>query len=283
LASDSGFPGVVIKNELKGVTFKEEMDTVFVTAGAGEPWDAFVETVVGRGLFGLENLSGIPGTVGAAPVQNIGAYGAEAKDTIVSVEAVDMRSGKIKFFSPAECDFGYRNSFFKTPDGRNFIVSKVTFGLKKEGKVNIGYKDLKNYFSKTTATPSLSEVRDAVLLIRKGKFPDLATTGTAGSFFKNPIVSKTKYEELKHEFPGVPGFEMADGTMKVPLAWILDNILHIKGKMDGHVGLYKAQPLVVVNDGAGTSRDVIKLVEEVAAKVKEATGIELAWEVEHLK
>ena len=259
------------------------MGTVIVTAGSGEPWDALVETVLKRGLFGLENLSGIPGTVGAAPVQNIGAYGAEAKDTILSVEAVDIRTGKIKFFGSNECDFGYRDSFFKTQEGRNFILIKVTFGLKKDGKVNIGYKDLKNYFAKNSVTPSLSEVRTAVLSVRKGKFPDLTTTGTAGSFFKNPIVSKEKYAELKNKFPGMPGFEMPDNTVKVPLAWVLDNILHIKGKMDGHVGLYKAQPLVVVNDGSGTSRDVIKLVEEVATKVKEATGIVLSWEVEHLK
>jgi len=288
LASDEGFSGVIIKNEIKGLAFREAGDTVFVTAGAGESWDAFVETAVNRGLYGLENLSGIPGTVGAAPVQNIGAYGAEAKDTIVSVEAVDGRNGMVKVIDGADCGFGYRDSFFKTAEGRNFILTNVTFGLKKSGTLNTGYKDIKNYFAEASVPATLHSMRDAVLLVRRGKFPNLATTGTAGSFFKNPIIPLAQFDELKKKYPDLPGFPMpsVNGQMsmvKIPLAWILDNILHIKGKMDGHVGLYKAQPLVVVSDGEGTAVDVMKLVEEVVLKVKEATGIILAWEVERLK
>ncbi len=292
LVSDKGFSGVIIKNEMLGLSFKEEGGSVLVAAGAGENWDDFVSECVKRGFYGLENLSGIPGTVGAAPVQNIGAYGVEAKDSLVSVEALDVKTGAVRNFTTAECGFSYRDSFFKTKGGKRYVITSATFLLKKNGNLNLGYKDLKNYFAKTNTPPTLQAVRDAVLEIRRGKFPDIATTGTAGSFFKNPIIPQVQFDELKKRFPALPGFEV-HGTkteqntertrkVKVPLAWILDNILHLKGFMDGPVGLYEAQPLVIVHQGGGSADDVARLARDVAKKIKDATGIVVSWEVEYL-
>jgi len=283
LASDAGFNGVIIKNELRGVDFKDLGESVEVTAGAGELWDAFVEKVVERGLYGLENLSGIPGTVGATPVQNIGAYGVEAGESISSVETLDSKTGTLKIFSKEECRFAYRDSFFKTVSGKRYIVTRVSFLLKKNGVPNVEYKDIKNYFSKTGKTPTLSDVRQAVLEIRKEKFPDLSVTGTAGSFFKNPIISDSEWNRLKEKFPDLPGFKLSDGKVKVPLAWILDNVLNYKGMMIGNVGLYKQQPLVVINSGGGKAKEILELAKDIALKVKNETGITLAWEVEYLK
>lgn len=304
LASDEGFSGVVIKNEILGVSFAEESDYVEVTAGAGEPWDAFVGNVVSRGLYGLENLSGIPGTVGASPVQNIGAYGAEAKDCIVSVETVDVVTGAVKIFSADECKFGYRDSFFKTADGKRYIITRVCFRFKKQGLPNIGYKDLKNYFtqaSKINSGPSLAEIRQAVLEIRLGKFPDLKTAGTAGSFFKNPIIPKTQFDELKKKYPNLPGFptnadrrrpdadlrrqKTPDSILyiKVPLAWILDNVCKLKGFHTENVGLFERQPIVIVNTGNASAEGVKKFAKEVSECVKEKTGITVEWEVDFLK
>lgn len=292
LVSDKGFSGVVIKNEILGLSFKEGGEDVLVTAGAGENWDSFVSECVKRGLYGLENLSGIPGTVGAAPVQNIGAYGVEAKDSVVSVEALDTNTGAVRNFSNTDCRFVYRDSFFKTAEGKNYIIMSVTFRLKKNGDLNVGYKDLKNYFAKSNIPPTLRTVRQAVLEVRRGKFPDLLATGTAGSFFKNPIISQAEFDELKKRFPDLPGFPVSGShhshvfadshRVKVPLAWILDNILHLKGFMNGPVGLHEAQPLVIIHQGGGMAEDVERLARDVASKIKVATGIDVVWEVEKL-
>ena len=295
LASDNGFAGLIIKIEIPGVSFEERATEVLITAGAGERWDAFVDATVKRGLYGLENLSGIPGSVGGAPVQNIGAYGAEAKDTIVSVDTIDSETGAPRRFSNAECRFGYRDSFFKTADGKRYIITAVTFALKKNGKLNLEYRDLKNYFARSgAAKATLANVREAVLEIRRGKFPDLAIYGTAGSFFKNPIITKKQFDELKKRFPDMPGFPaVADSrisdvgrrgqqeeAVKIPLAWILDNILHYKGVAAGEVGSFKAQPLVLVSRGEGRADDVRRFADDLAAKVLKATGIAIEREVE---
>lgn len=305
LVSDKGFAGVVIKNEILGVSFNEKGDEVLVTAGAGESWDQFVKTCVDRRLYGVENLSGIPGTVGAAPVQNIGAYGVEAKDSIISVEALDTKTGESVNFASGDCQFAYRHSFFKTAEGKRYVIVGVTFCLRKQGVPSIEYKDLKQIFNvqfsmfneedKRERMRSLTslDVRKAVLEIRAKKFPDLAKTGTAGSFFKNPIIPQAQFDDLKKRFPNLPGFPLplplplhatryTLHAVKVPLAWILDNILHLKGFVNGRVGLHDAQPLVIVQQGGGTAEEVCRLAEEVAGKVKDATGILLEWEVEKI-
>lgn len=275
LFSDNGFDGLVIKMEIKGIEWNESK----VIVGAGENWDEFVEQAVGRGLCGVENLSGIPGTVGASPVQNIGAYGAEVKDTISWVEVLDKKSGEIKKFSNVECKFGYRNSFFKTEEGKNFIITRVAFNLSKNGIPNITYKDLSKYFQNQN-NPTLTEIRNAVIKIRTGKFPDLKLYGTAGSFFKNPIISKEKYTELIIKFPDLPNYPWDNKNVKIPLAWILDNVCKIKGTNFGNVGFYKNQPLVIINLGNATAGEINIVANEIIKKVKEMTGIEIEREVE---
>jgi len=289
LVSDEGFQGLVIKNEIKGIAYTKQSDgKTLVTVGAGENWDTFVADTVARGFGGLENLSGIPGTVGASPVQNIGAYGVEVKDSIFSVMAVDQVTGEEKIFSHAECELGYRNSFFKTPAGKKWIITQVQFLLDPSYPISIEYKDLATYFlGKDTATLSRRDVREAVLKIRHAKLPELQSLGTAGSFFKNVTISKEQYDTLKKKWPELPGFPIltADSTLstvKVPLAWILDNVCGFKGYRVGEVGVYKNQALVLINYGKGTATDIVHLADTMQKKVYEMTGIVIEPEVEYI-
>ena len=283
LISDDGFAGLVIKNEIKGIV---EEDAVRLIAGAGENWDNFVKfTVEEKGLYGLENLSWIPGTVGASPVQNIGAYGAEAKDTIEWVEVLNPTTLKIEKLLNADCQFGYRDSIFKH-ERKNNIILRVAFLLKKNAKLSVDYKDLQKYFEERKSVPSLCGVRDAVVEIRKAKLPDTAKIGTAGSFFKNQTISKTDYQKLLEKFPTMPAFPVNEKIVtgqeqvKIPTAWILDNICGFKGVRRGEVGVYENQALVLVNFGKGTAKEVKNLADEMVACVKEKTGITISPEVE---
>ncbi len=301
---------LVIKNEIRGIEWESHgSNTEQVVVGAGESWDGFVAEAVTRELWGVENLSGIPGTVGASPVQNIGAYGVEIKDVLLWVEVFDITSGKMRRLSRVECELGYRDSLFKKPEGKKFVVTKVAFTLRKEGVSHTEYKDLKTYFASgfslslegenerggahpTSILPSkegrrkeptLAEIRKAVLEIRSGKFPDLSICGTAGSFFKNPIVSKEKFDELKKKYPDLPGFElrMKDKGLKIkiPLAWILDHVCGLKGYEKGNVKLFEKQPIVLVQNGSASAGEIEIFAQEIIAKVKTKTGIEVEWEV----
>ncbi|MCC2630902.1 MAG: UDP-N-acetylenolpyruvoylglucosamine reductase, UDP-N-acetylmuramate dehydrogenase [Candidatus Paceibacter sp.] len=283
--SDEGFPGLVIKMEIDGVDVNPEKDgKVIVSAGAGENWDLFVERMVQEGLFGIENLSLIPGTVGAAPVQNIGAYGAEVKNVIEWVEALDQETGVMRHFNNEECDFNYRMSIFKKPEGKKYVITRVGFALKKNGGLNISYRDIAEYIKTNNVTElSLLKVREIVIDIRTKKLPDLREYGTAGSFFKNPIIATSTYEELVTKHPHMPGFPTEKGNMiKVPAAWILDNLCGFKGHRDGTVGVYKNQALVLVNFGGAKATDIKKLAEKMIACVKDKTGIILEREVEYI-
>jgi len=280
LISDAGWNGLVIKVELKGMTEESEGESVRFIVSAGENWDDFVKYVVeDRGLHGLENLSAIPGTVGASPVQNIGAYGAEAKDTIEWVEVYDSIAKKVERLMNADCKFGYRDSIFKH-ERKNNIILRVAFLLKEKGKLSLEYKDLERYFTGRTSTPSLCDTRNAIIKIRAGKFPDLFKIGTAGSFFRNIVILKTDYKELLKKYPFMPCFSVDETKVKVPLAWILDKVCGLKGARRGDVGVYQNQALVLVNYGKGTAEDVKKLAGEMAASVKEKTGIVISPEVE---
>ena len=294
LAGDKGFRGLVIKIELKGhrvLSDKHSVSTgdVLLIAEAGENWDNLVETAVARGLWGIENLSGIPGTVGAAPVQNIGAYGCELSDVLEWVDVIDTRTCKTKRLSTRECELDYRESVFKRPKGKYFVVLRVAMRLQKEGKPNLEYKDLKEYF-KNKSQLSLQEIRDAVLEIRSKKFPDTAKIGNAGSFFKNPVVSEKKFLELKKKYPNIPSFPFAafasnspdSYRVKVPLAWILDKICNLKGFSRGSAALWEKQPLVLANTGGASAKDVKKFAEEIAKCVSSKTGIKLEWEVRNM-
>jgi len=292
LISDKGFRGLVILNEMKGVKYekvnskKEKEDKKeaggIVSAAAGESWDGFVEYAVSQGFSGLENLSSIPGTVGASAVQNLGAYGVTAGQFIHAVRAFDTREMKFVELSNADCDFEYRDSVFKHEKGR-YVITGVDFKLEKGGKVNIEYKDLKEYFAgKKINAPTPREVREAVISIRANKLPDWKLWGTAGSFFKNPVISAQEYASLKEKYPGLPGFPEAGGKVKLALAWILDNICHAKGMMNGNVGTYEKQALVFVAKPGATAAEVVGLAQELMKRVKDATGVTIEGEVERV-
>ena len=278
LISDKGFDGLVIRMNIKGIVSSGEQ----LTIGAGEVWDDLVAYTVDAGIYGFENLSAIPGTVGAAPVQNIGAYGVETSRLIVSVRALDTQTLKCVELSNSECTFGYRDSLFKHQKGR-YIITSVTFFAYKVGQVHIEYKDLKEYFKteiEHKVTLSVSQVRNAVISIRAAKLPDWKQWGTAGSFFKNPIVSQKKFEDLKKTYPDLPHFVEPDNNVKIPLGWILDKICNMKGLKHGRVRVYEKQALVLVSEPGATADEVTSLARILMDCVKEKTGIEIEGEVE---
>jgi len=292
LVNDQGFDGYVVRPNIKGVEFLENDNeygsgAVLVVAGAGEHWDDVVALAVSKNLSGLENMSWIPGSVGAAPVQNIGAYGAELTSVLEWVEVFDSVAGQVKKLSHDDCHFGYRESIFKTPEGKGFVILRIAMKLQKNGISNISYKDLANYFSTKSEIPTISEVRDAVIKIRQAKLPDILEVGTAGSFFKNPIVSVDVFNELSEKFPGIPSFSVgtidrSDGSeplRKIPLAWILDKVCGLNDYREGNVGLYKTQPLALVNFGGATTTEIKNFAKKISEIVREKTGIEIEWEV----
>ncbi len=409
LLSDEGVNGLVIKMEIKGITFlsslrdfpepnfstaqlveplknlaQENHDslvsskTIQVIASAGEIWDDLVKQTIEKGLYGLENLSYIPGTVGASVVQNIGAYGVEVKDVIDWVEVFDIKTSKIKKVTGNFCDFGYRDSIFKKSEGKNLIVIRVAFNLQKNGKLKTDYKDIQEYFenksfwitssqaprkddskaivddeklcfssslrkkknflsflrakrnfllflreverSETTKQSSvfcpfvrlcerseaiqrflffcsslrakrsnsenpkttLKELRNAIIKIRKNKLPDWKKIGTVGSFFKNPIVTEEQLNKLLEKYPELPHYKSGVSDIpqfKIPLAYILDKILELKGIKEGNVGLYENQPLVLVNFGNATFEEIKNFAQKIQKKVKQETGLDIDFEV----
>lgn len=275
LFSDHGFDGWVVKPKILGLEFISRK----VFAAAGENWDEFVDRTVSEGFSGLENLSLIPGSVGAAPVQNIGAYGVEVGSSIVDVEVYDPESDEFKMISADKCRFGYRESFFKTDAGKRLIIVGIVFELNPGSRPDIGYRDLRNYFAESRSTPTARSVRQAVIEIRRRKLPDVSVVGTAGSFFKNPVVSGDFYAELLHRYPGLPSFDAGNGNRKIPLAWLLDKVLKAKGLRKGDVGLYENQPLAVVNFGGATTQEIKIFAEEISEKIKNEFGLEIQSEV----
>jgi len=284
LVSDEGFPGLVLKMEISGVSIDREHDGyVYLTVGAGVDWDGFVEYSVKHGLYGLENLSLIPGSVGAAPVQNIGAYGVEVKESIDWVEASNSKTGDSKIFSREECTFGYRDSFFKTPEGGNYIITRVGFKLPRHSSLTTSYEDVVQYFkTKNIINPTLIDMREAIINIRIKKLPNVKQYGTAGSFFKNPIITEEKYQQLQKLFPELPNFPAESGKRKISAAWLLDRVCGFKGYREGNVGVYQNQALVLVNFGDGTAQDIKKLSEKMIACVNEKTKIILEREVQFI-
>lgn len=283
LAPDAGFDGVVVHVATRGIQARPiSPERIEVAAAAGEEWDALVRFAIEQDLGGLENLSLIPGTVGGAVVGNIGAYGAEVKDGLLWAEALDLNRGTTRRFAAAECGFAYRSSFFKTARGRHFLVTRAAFALRRPAVVNTRYRDLAEYFAERgVATPTVAAVREAVVAIRRRKLPDVAVVGTAGSFFKNPVIARRDYEALVARFPGLPAYEEGRGRVKIPLGWILDKVCGLKGVRRGRVGTHPTQALVIVNEG-GTAVEIECLAREMAACVRERTGLVVEWEVEKL-
>lgn len=281
LILDHDFSGLVIKNEIKGIkftdlSFESDQPKVILEVGAGEIWDDIVALSVKQNLFGLENLSGIPGTVGGAAVQNAGAYGVEIKDSLVSVMGLNLITGKEFVLKNVDCQYGYRDSFFK--HNKKYIITSVTFKLSKKPVFNLTYTGLKDLASKEGI--KAADIREAVLQIRGEKLPDWHKIPTAGSFFKNPIVTSDKFEELKQKFSEILGWSEPKGKVKVSLAWILDKICNFKGYREENVGLYDKQPLILVNYGGATAKEIIYFAEKIKKIVKEKVGIEIEEEVE---
>jgi UDP-N-acetylmuramate dehydrogenase len=283
LADERGFDGLVVKVGTRGIRVRETAPGhAEVVAESGEIWDDLVAYTVESGWRGLENLSLIPGTVGGGVVGNIGAYGAEVADSLVWLEAIDVQTREVRRFTLPECEFGYRWSFFKAAPGRNYVVTRAAFALRKDGRPNLVYQELAQHLaSKSEAEPTLREVREAVVTIRRRKLPDVEQVGTAGSFFKNPRVTRQGYEVLVRRYPVLPGHPEADGRIKLPLGWILDKVCGLKGFRQGRVGTHPEQALVIVNEG-GTADEVEALANHIAGEVRLATGLEIEWEVERL-
>lgn len=278
LVSDEGVKGLVIKNGITGWEEVRDGDVVSVTVGAGEILDASVEKMVGKGYWGLENLSYIPGSVGATPVQNVGAYGTEVKDVIEHVRVLNTDSMEFEVLDTAACQFGYRDSLFKKEEGKKYIVVAVTYRLSITPKPNVSYRDLAARFG-DDETPDIAAIRAAIIEIRGAKFPDWHAVGTAGSFFKNPIIPSEAHMKIKDAYPDMPGFELPDGMVKIPLGWVLEHVCQLRGVMREHVGTYKGQALVLMHDGSATASEVIEFAEFVVSEVKAKTGIEVEWEV----
>jgi UDP-N-acetylmuramate dehydrogenase len=279
LASDEGYDGVLIRLISDHIEIREEQNVTTLIADAGVEWDDLITTAASHGLWGIENLAGIPGTVGAAPVQNIGAYGKEAKDTIAFVEVIDTATGSSNRLPASECAFGYRDSRFK--HAPQLVITRVGFSLTRKGVADTAYADLTAAKDAGADLSTPQAVGDAVRAIRARKFPDLSLHGTAGSFFKNPVVRHEAYGILSEKYPGIPGFRVPGG-MKVPLAFILDKVLGLRGFRIGNAWLYDKQPLVMVLDAGGTAHEVNVLAGLVTEKVFDATGIQIEREVRML-
>jgi len=281
LISDDGFSGLVIKMNLKGLEFSDYPKTVDCIVYAGEPWEDVVSMAVQRNLQGIENLALIPGSFGGAIVQNIGAYGSEIKDVVQWVDTINIKTGEMKRFGASDCSFVYRNSFFKTSEGKSYIVVKATLRLNKNALLQLHHKDLVEYFDKNgTKNPSLRDVYKAVIVIRKAKLPDLALVGTAGSFFKNPVITLEHFKKIQSKYSDLPHFPVGEGQMKIPLAWIIDKICGLKGYRQGEVGVYEKQALVLVNYDRATQKNVDMLAAFIARAVFDTTGIAIEREVE---
>lgn len=277
LARDGELPIVLMQVQIPGILFTDTGDRTVVEVGAGVAWDEFVAATVERGLWGVENLSGIPGTVGASPIQNIGAYGVEVRSLIVSLDAINLETGVARLFDQNMCLFGYRSSFFKSPAGRKYLVTCVRFLLSKVPQPKIEYKDLAQYGFKNKY-PDLMSVREAVLSIRNAKFPDLTSLGTAGSFFKNIEVTREEYGNLGSIFPGVPGYPQQNGRVKVPIAYMLE-ALDYKGIRRGNVGLYERHALVLINYGNASYEEVDLFAKEIEKEIFHTTRIVIEREV----
>ena len=278
LVSDHGVHAVVVRPLFSEIVYAKEDGDVLVTAGAGVVLDVLVADCVAQGLWGLENLSAIPGTVGALPIQNVGAYGVEAKDVVVSVSVYDPHLDAIIEMSNAACAFAYRDSFFKQ-DGKHLIITAVTFRVSRAPRPTLAYKDLAMRFGDTGTLPTLHAIRAAIIEIRCAKFPDWHSIGTAGSFFKNPIIPRVQYEALRATYPDMPGFSDGAEHIKVALGWILDHVCGLRGYMEGKVGLFEAQALVLVCARGATAEDIVAFSEKVIADVYTKTKINIEREV----
>ena len=271
------YDGLILHSRIGGIEVTaEDSQTVSLRVGAGVVWDDFVACCVEHGWYGAENLSLIPGEVGASAVQNIGAYGVEVKDLITAVETVNIQ-GYERVYSVEECEYAYRNSIFKRPENKSVFVTYVRFRLSKEERYTLDYGTIRQELAKYPA-PTLPIVRKVIIEIRESKLPDPKVTGNAGSFFMNPIVAKEKLEALQRDYPRIPYYELPDGRVKIPAGWMIDQC-GWKGKSLGPAAVHDKQALVLVNRGGAKGSDIIALSDAVRASVRDKFGIDIHPEV----
>jgi len=270
---------LVIHLNLKGIVVNDtEKDVVYVTAEAGENWHDFVLWCISQNYGGLENLSLIPGNIGTSPIQNIGAYGVEIKDTFQQLEALEIATGKIKTFTHSDCKFGYRNSVFKNELKGKYIITNVTFKLTKNNhQINISYGDIKNHL-KDIEHPTLKDISDAVISIRQQKLPDPKEIGNSGSFFKNPVIGSVLFNSLQKKHAKMPHYVVSENEIKIPAGWLIEQC-GFKGQRFGDAGVHSKQALVLVNYGNASGQDIYNLAQNIRQKVKDTFGISLEIEV----
>ena len=272
---------LVIHIDLKGKKIiREDDDFVWVESQAGENWHEFVLYTINQNFGGLENMSLIPGNVGTTPVQNIGAYGTEIKDTFVSCDAVKIDNQETRTFFKDECHFGYRESIFKNEVKDQYIITSVVFKLtKRNHKINTSYGDITAELAKQgVTTPTLKDVSNAVIAIRQSKLPDPKELGNSGSFFKNPIISKYDFEKVQQKFPDIRFFEVSDTEVKVPAGWLIEQA-GFKGKRFGDAGIHKNQALVLVNYGNATGQEILNVSKNIQETIFNTFGIHIEAEV----
>jgi UDP-N-acetylmuramate dehydrogenase len=283
LVSDEGWPGLILQIGISGIDHNHERETIRLIVGAGEDWDAFVAFCVTRHCAGVECLSGIPGSVGATPVQNVGAYGQEVSQTIASVLVFDLADKQVREMDAIDCEFSYRSSIFNTRERGRYIILRVTYEVRAGGAPSLLYADLQKYFAGRNEAPALSEVREAVLKIRAGKGM-LITSGdadshSAGSFFKNPVLTAVQFEELSHKAKEqnlqVPNYPALSQQKKISAAWLVENSGFAKGYVKGHAGISSKHALAVVNRGGATAAEILALKDEIQQRVEQAWGIKL--------
>lgn len=274
------FEGLVIKNSIKGIEIlREDAEHVYVRSGAGEVWHRFVMFCIEHNFAGVENLSLIPGSVGAGPMQNIGAYGIELKEVFYELEALHIESGRLQVFDKATCKFGYRNSIFKNEVKNQFIIVSVTFRLNKKPDFNTSYGAIETELKAMNVSEvSIKAISDAVCNIRRSKLPDPAVIGNAGSFFKNPEVDELRYQRLKETYPALVGYTTPTGTVKLAAGWLIEQC-GWKGKQIENYGVHKNQALVLVNYGGAEGKNIFDLSKQIQASVKNRFDVDLEIEV----
>lgn len=271
----------VLHNAIKGIQIVKEDDRhVWVTIGGGELWHDFMLWSIDKNLGGLENLSLIPGSVGAAPMQNIGAYGVEQDACFEYLDAICLEDGEWTRFDKTACAFGYRESVFKSTLKDQFFITRVTYRLDKPPhQLHLSYGAIQDILTSQNITqPTIHDVSDAVIQIRQSKLPDPKELGNAGSFFKNPVISKVLYQSLTNDFPALPHYPVSDTHVKVPAGWLIEHC-HFKGKSYKHVGVHKNQALVIVHYGHGEGHEVLELAQQIQTRVRDTFGIDIIPEV----
>lgn len=274
------FKGLALHVDLKGIEkLGEDTDFYYVKASAGENWHQFVLFCISQNLAGVENLSLIPGNVGASPMQNIGAYGVEIKDVFYELEAMNRNDLSIKTFSKQECEFDYRSSIFKTHAKDEYIILNVTFKFAKAPVLNTSYGAIEERLNDMGITdPDIKDISNAVIAIRSSKLPDPKQIGNAGSFFKNPVITNDQFIQLKEQYPAISAYPQADGTVKVAAGWLIETA-GWKGKRIGNYGVHVNQALVLVNYGNANGQDIYNLSQDILSDIKNKFGIELEREV----